>query len=188
MQSSPEGAELVVRTGGPGAPPPGELSRLLLSTLRSLNPAQPAYPLEPLQTMVDRSTSPRRFFLVLVATFAALGLTLAALGIYGVISYGVEQRTQEIGIRMALGASAAQVQRGILTHTALLIGIGVAAGTLTAYVFGHAIAAMLFGLAPTDPATFAAMILLLTAVGLLAGFLPARRASRIDPMTALRGN
>jgi predicted permease len=188
MQSSPEGANLVVRTGGPGAPPPAEFSRLLLATLRSLNPAQPAYPLEPLQTTVERSMSPQRFFLVLVASFAVLGLTLAALGIYGVISYGVEQRTQEIGIRMALGASAGQVQRGILGQTALLIGIGIAAGTVTAYVVGHAIAAMLFGLAPTDPVTYVAMILLLTSAGLLAGFLPARRASRIDPMTALRGN
>ena len=188
MQSTPEGSELVVRTGGPGAPPPAEFSRLLLATLRPLNPAQPAYPLEPLQTIVDRSTSPQRFFLVLVASFAVLGLSLAALGIYGVISYGVEQRTQEIGIRMALGASAGQVQRGILRQTALLIGIGIRCRDGDRLVAGHAIAAMLFGLAPTDPATYVAMILLLTSAGLLAGFLPARRASRIDPMTALRGN
>jgi len=113
---------------------------------------------------------------------------LAALGIYGVISYSVTQRTQEIGIRMALGATMANVQLGVLVKTLRLALIGVVTGTVASLIASKAISALLFDTAPTDPITFAAIILLLGAVALLAGYIPARRASRINPMVALRNN
>jgi ABC-type antimicrobial peptide transport system permease subunit len=119
-------------------------------------------------------------------SFAGLGLILASLGIYGVISYSVAQRTQEIGIRMALGASTGQVQRAVMGKTLRLAVVGIAAGTAASFLMARGIAAMLFGTAPTDGATYAGMIVLLGVVALLAGYIPARRASRINPAVALR--
>jgi ABC-type antimicrobial peptide transport system permease subunit len=113
---------------------------------------------------------------------------LAALGIYGVISYSVTQRTQEIGIRMALGATMGQTQFGVMGKTLRLTLIGIAAGSIASLVVARAIAALLFGTTPTDPVTFAAVIVTLGIVAILAGYLPARKASRIDPMVALRNN
>ena len=126
--------------------------------------------------------------MLLVAAFAGLGLLLAALGIYGVIPYSVTQRTQEIGIRMALGATSGRVQLGIMGKTMRLAVIGVAAGTVVSLLISKAIAGILFATSPNDPVTFVAMVLLLGFVALLAGFLPARKASRINPMIALRNN
>ncbi len=184
MQTSPNGAELVIRT----QLQPAALAGSVLRTLRDINPNQPAAEFRPIQMLVDHANSPRRFFMMLVAAFASLGLLLAALGIYGVISYSVTQRTQEIGIRMALGATMAQVQRSVLGKTLRLALIGVAAGTAASLVVARAIAALLFGTTPTDPLTYAGMILLLGTVALLAGYIPARRASHINPMVALRNN
>ena len=183
-QAGPVGAELVVRT----QLPPATLAASVMGVLRSLNPEQPATEFRTLQSLVDHSVSPRRFFVLLVGVFAALGLTLAALGIYGVIAYGVTQQTQEIGIRMALGASRARVQAGVLGRTLGLVGAGLVVGTLTSLGVGRLITSMLFGTQPTDAATYAAMALLLVAVALIAGYLPAWRASRINPMVALRNN
>jgi predicted permease len=181
-QSVPIGALLVVRSKlSPSVLEPG-----LTRTLRSINPTQPAYKLRTIQSSVDRAVSPRRFFMLLVTAFAALGLILAALGIYGVISYSVVQQTQEIGIRMALGATAGRVQAGILSETLRLTVIGVAIGIVASVAAAKLIASLLFGTAPTDPATFVGMVILLGAAALLAGFLPAQRASRVDPMIALR--
>ncbi len=183
-QADPEGAELVVRT----KLPPEALASSVMKTLRSLNPAQPAAEFRPLQQIVDHAVSPRRFFVMLVASFALLGLVLASLGIYGVISYSVTRQTQEIGIRMALGATAFQVQRGVIARALRLALAGVTLGTLGSFVTARWIASLLFGTRPTDPATFAGIVVLLCAVALFAGYLPARRASRIDPMIALRTN
>ena len=126
--------------------------------------------------------------MLLVASFATLGLLLAALGIYGVISYSVTQRTQEIGIRMALGASMAQVQRSVIAKTLRLAVTGIAAGATASLFVSRAIASLLFNTAPSDPVTFAAITLLLGTVALLAGYIPARKASRVNPMVALRNN
>jgi predicted permease len=183
-QADPEGAELVVRT----KLPPEALASSVMKTLRALNPAQPAAEFRPLQQIVDHAVSPRRFFVMLVASFALLGLVLASLGIYGVISYSVTRQTQEIGIRMALGATAFQVQRGVIARALRLALAGVTLGTLGSFVAAKWIASLLFGTRPTDPATFAGIVVLLCAVALFAGYLPARRAARIDPMIALRTN
>ena len=184
IQAGPNGAQLVVRT----ALPPASLASSVLAALRELNPKQPAAEFRPIQTLVDHANSPRQFFMMLVASFAGLGLLLASIGIYGVISYSVTQRTQEIGIRMALGATMAQVQRSVLFKTLRLAAIGIAAGAVASLFVSRAIAALLFNTAPSDPIAFAAMVLLIGAVALLAGYLPARRASRINPMVALRNN
>jgi predicted permease len=183
-QANPTGAELVIRT----TLPPATLAGNVLRTVRDLNPKQPAADFKPIQTLVNHANSSRQFFMLLVAAFATLGILLAALGIYGVISYSVTQRTQEIGIRMALGATMAQVQRSVLIKTLRLASIGIAAGAVASLLASRAIAALLFNTAPSDPATFAAMVLLIGTVALLAGYVPARRASRINPMVALRNN
>jgi ABC-type antimicrobial peptide transport system permease subunit len=126
--------------------------------------------------------------MLLVTAFGTLGLLLAALGIYGVISYSVTQRTQEIGVRMALGATLGQVQRIVIWKTLKLALMGIVLGTIASLLAGKAIAALLYGTAPTDPTAFAGMVVLLGAVALAAGWIPARRASRINPMVALRNN
>jgi len=183
-QAGPVGAELVVRS----KLPPPVLAASVMRALRELNPAQPATEFRPLRQIVDHAISPRRFFALLVSCFAALGLALASLGIYGVISYGVTQQTQEIGIRMALGATEGHVLLGVLRRTLRLVLIGTALGLAASLAAARMIASLLFGTAPTDPATFAGVVSMLGAVALLAGFIPAHRASRIDPMVALRNN
>ena len=183
-QQGPEGANLVIRS----KLPPETLAPAVMATLRSINPAQPATEFKPIQGLVDHAVSPRRFFVLLVGVFAGLGLLLASLGIYGVISYSVTQRTQEIGIRMALGATRGRVQLGVIAKTIGMAAIGIAVGTLASVGVASLIASLLFGTTPTDPPTFAAIVLLLIAVALLAGYIPARRASRINPMVALRNN
>jgi predicted permease len=184
QNSDAEGATLVVRT----KLKPDALSSSVLATLRSLNPSQPATEFRSLQFLVDHSISPRRFFVQLVAAFAALGVLLAALGIYGVISYSVTQKTQEIGVRMALGASASRVQREILTSTLRLALAGILLGTAASFAAAKLIATLLFATSPRDPLTFVWMVTVLLAVALISGYVPARRASRIDPMVALRSN
>ena len=183
-QQGPNGEQLVVRT----SLPPAALAGSVLRALRELNPKQPAAEFRPIQAVVDRAVSPRRFFILLVAAFASLGLLLAALGIYGVISYSVTQRTQEIGIRMALGATTSNVQLGVIGRTLRLTLIGIATGAIASLFVARAISALLFGTKPTDPMTFAAVMFALAIVALFAGYLPARKASRIDPMVALRNN
>jgi predicted permease len=183
-QNFPNSAQLVVRT----TLPPATLATSVLTALRELNPKQPAAEFRPIQSLVDHANSPRRFFMLLVTAFGTLGLLLAALGIYGVISYSVTQRTQEIGVRMALGATLGQVQRIVIWKTLKLALMGIVLGTIASLLAGKAIAALLYGTAPTDPTAFAGMVVLLGAVALAAGWIPARRASRINPMVALRNN
>lgn len=184
MQSYPEGAELVIRT----KLPPDALASSVMGTLRSIDPGQPETEFRPIQGIVDRAVSPRRFLVMLVMAFAALGLLLASLGIYGVISYSVTRQTQEIGIRMALGASRARVQFNVIKKTLRLVFIGIAIGIAASLAVAILIASLLFATAPTDPITFAGVIVLLAIVALVAGYIPAWRASRIDPMIALRSN
>jgi ABC-type antimicrobial peptide transport system permease subunit len=123
---------------------------------------------------------------LLVAAFASLGLILAALGIYGVISYSVSRQTQEIGVRMALGALPSQVQFAVLARTMRLGLMGVAIGAFASFAASGLIASLLFKTEPNDPFTFIGVLLLLLVVAFLAGYLPSLRATRVDPMVALR--
>jgi len=183
-QFGPEGANLVVRT----KLPPAALASGVTRVLREINPGQPANEFRPIQTLVNRASSPRRFFMLLVGAFAGLGLLLAALGIYGVISYSVTQRTQEIGIRMALGSSTGRVQRDVIAKTLRLALAGIVVGTVASLAVARLIATLLFATSPWDAGAFAGMAVALLAVALVSGYIPARRASRISPMVALRDN
>jgi ABC-type antimicrobial peptide transport system permease subunit len=137
-------------------------------------------------SIIRSMTSQERMMAVLSATFGVLAVLLAAVGLYGVMAYGVSQRTGELGIRMALGARPADVRRLVLKETLQLILAGAAIGTAAALGLTRLVSAMLFGVKATDFTVFGASILLLGAIAFLAGYLPARRASRIDPMVALR--
>jgi predicted permease len=174
--------DLVVRTSLPTA----QLASALREALRPIEPDLPTANIRTLQTMVDHAVSPRRFVVWLLGGFAGFALVLASLGIYAVISYSVSQRTQEIGIRMALGASAETLQRSILLQTLGLAGIGMIVGVVASWILARSLSGLLFGVTSSDPVTFAGMLVILTCVAALAGYLPARRASRIDPMAALR--
>ena len=183
-QQGPSWARLVVRS----TLPPSTLGPSVLRALRELNPTQSAAEFRPIRRIVDRAVSPRRFFMLLVATFAGLGLVLATLGIYGVISYSVTRQTSEIGVRMALGATAGRVQRQVLGNTLRLTLVGIGIGSLIAIIVARAIASLLFATSPWDLPSYFGMILALLLVALLSGYIPARRASLINPMRALRNN
>ena len=175
-------ADLVVRS----SLPPAAVAAALRSALRPVAPNLAGNDLRTLQGLVDRSVSPRRFVVLLLGGFAVFALVLASLGIYGLISYSVGQRTQEIGIRMALGASTRAVQGMVITQTLWLAAIGMVIGTTASWALAGMASGLLFDVTATDPATFAAMLVVLTLVAGVAGYVPARRASRIDPMVALR--
>jgi predicted permease len=181
-QFGPDGANLVLRSKLSSS----ALLLPVMAILRQINPDQPATEIKRIQTLVDHTTSPRRFFVLLVGTFAGLGILLASVGIYGVISYSVTRQTQEIGIRMALGATEGRVQLDVMWKTLRLALIGIAAGILASVMAARLIASMLFQTEPNDPFAFAGMVILLITVALLAGYLPARRASKIHPLAALR--
>ena len=135
---------------------------------------------------VSESVAAPRFNTILLGGFAVLALVLAAVGIFGVISYSVAQRTREIGVRRALGADTWGVMRLVLGQGMGLTAIGVAIGVVGAFGVTRLLQTLLFGVTPTDPATFAGVAAVLSAVAFLASYLPARRASKVDPMAALR--
>jgi predicted permease len=176
------GSHLVVRSTLPG----GQVAATLRAALIPIAPNLAGNDFRTLQQIVDRSVSPRRFTVLLLGGFAVFALILASLGIYALISYSVNQRTQEIGIRMALGASARDVQAGILGQTLRLAVIGLVIGAGASWLLARGASGLLFGVTAGDPQTFVGMIGVLAIVALVAGYLPARRASRIDPMVALR--
>ncbi len=155
-------------------------------TLRPIAPNLPGTGVRAIQELVDKSVSPRRLIVFMLGGFAVFALVLASLGIYALISYSVSQRTQEIGIRMALGASAGDVQSRIVMQTLRLSIIGIVLGVVGSAVLARSASGLLFGVTAGDPVTFAVMLAVLLSVALLAGYVPARRASRIDPLVALR--
>ena len=178
------GLNLVVRT----ARPPAELAGALRAALRPIAPELAGNDFRLIQQLVDKAVSPRRFVVLLLGGFALFALVLASLGIYAVISYSVSQRTQELGIRMALGASALDLESRILGRTLALAAAGMLCGMVASWMLSRAFSGLLFGVTATDPTTFLGMLAVLTAVSAAAGYLPARRAAHIDPMLALRSN
>jgi putative ABC transport system permease protein len=146
-------------------------------------------PVSNIRTMADilsESVARQRFSMLLLGTFAAVALILAAVGIYGVMSYSVAQRTREIGLRMALGAQRSDVLKLVVGQGLKLVLIGVACGLVAAFILTRVMSSLLFGVSATDPATFITISLLLVSVAVLASYIPARRATKVDPMVALR--
>ena len=176
--------QLVVRT----ALPPHSLAAGIRTSLRPLDPNLPVRAFVTFQDLVDRAVSPQRFLVLLLAGFAAFALILASLGIYAVISYSVSQRMQEIGIRMALGASATDLRSRIVLRTLGLAALGLALGMAASRALASALGSLLFGITTGDPLTFIEVGTLLIVVAAIAGYIPAWKASRIDPMVALRSN
>ena len=173
---------MVVRSRVPSA----ALAPRVQAALRAADPLLPVADYQTLESVVERSVSPRRFILIVLGAFAGTALLLAALGIYAVLSYSVSQRIREIGIRMALGESAGSVRRRVVARTVLLAGAGVGIGAIVSLGAARLIRSLLYGVGPADVLSFTATALILFAVSALAGFLPALRASRTDPMAALR--
>jgi putative ABC transport system permease protein len=154
--------------------------------VREIDPNQPMAEIATLEALLSERLAQRRFNAVLLGVFSALALLLAIVGVYGVIAYMVNQSTREIGIRMALGARSVDVLRLVLRQVSTLVLLGIGIGVATALVLSRTLSGMLFGTSPTDPATYVGIALLLTVTALIASYLPARRATRVDPMIALR--
>jgi putative ABC transport system permease protein len=165
---------------------PLTLAAALREQVHALDKEQPVANIQTLTQVVDESLAQPRLNTLLLGAFAALALLLAAMGIYGVLSYSVTQRTHEIGIRMALGADGRDVLWLMLGHGLFLTMMGVTAGLAASFGLTRLMAALLFGVRATDPATFVVVSVVLTGVALLASYLPARRAVKVDPIVALR--
>jgi ABC-type antimicrobial peptide transport system permease subunit len=158
------------------------------SIVDRLDPAIPIADVRTLQQMLDRATAPTAFALTLVALAAAIALLLGAVGVYAVVAYTVSRRTAEIGVRMALGARAADVRMMVLRQSGSVILTGITVGLVAAFALTRLMEGMLHGVSPTDPASYAAVTLLLAVIAGLALWLPAHRASRVDPLEALRSD
>jgi predicted permease len=183
-QNTNGSVELVVRTRlAPAAIAPG-----VRAAMRAVEPELPTAEYQELGELIDRAVSPRRFMVWLLGAFAAAALLLASIGIYGVISYAVSQRIPEIGIRMALGASAGTVRRAVMNQTIALVSIGVAVGLCGGLIVARLMASLLYRLEPLDSITFAVSVGVMFTVALVAGYVPALRASRVDPASALRSS
>jgi len=172
----------VLRAGGD----PLALASTARRAVQAADPDLPVFDVATMDQVVYRSASAPRVNTVLLGIFAALAMLLAAVGIYGVMSYTVAQRTHEIGVRVALGAEPSDILRQMVKQGMAPALIGIAAGTAGAWGVTRFLSSLLFGVRPTDPATFALVPLLLAAVGVMACLLPARRATKVDPVVALR--
>jgi predicted permease len=173
---------LVVRT----AVDPLSAVKSIRRTIQEVDREQPIAEVETMEEWISGSLNRRRFSTFLLSFFAALGLTLALVGIYGVLSYSVSQRRQEMGIRMALGADGANLRRLVLRHSLVLTLIGLGLGTAVALLLTRLISGLLYGVEATDPGTFLGIAVGLLLVAALASYLPARRASRVDPIVSLK--
>jgi predicted permease len=181
-QDGDRGLGVVLRTSLPAS----RLDPQIRREIQSVDPGLPVYDVSSMNDVLDRSLASRRFFADLVGGFAGVALLLASIGIYGVLAYMVGQRSREIGLRMALGAGVADILKMILGKGVVLAAIGIVAGVLFSAGAASLMASLLYGVRPHDPVVFLAVPLLLFAVAVLASYLPARRATKVDPMFALR--
>jgi putative ABC transport system permease protein len=165
---------------------PMRLAPLLRKAVASVDKAQAVHRVSTMEAIMADRLSMRRLSTVVLALFAGLALLLASVGIYGVLAYAVEQRAHEIGVRMAMGAEARDVVRILVRQAMILALAGIAVGVAGALAANRLFASLLHGVTATDPRTFAAAALLLLTVAAMAGYLPARRATRVDPLEALR--
>jgi ABC-type antimicrobial peptide transport system permease subunit len=152
----------------------------------ALDPALPIFDVETLTDHLGLALFPARLAAAILGSFGLLALVLAGIGVYGVISYGVSQRTREIGIRMALGADKSDILRSVVGQGLLLAGIGLGLGLAISVMLTRFLGRLLYGVSPTDSATFAGVFLLLALIAAIASYIPGRRATGIDPMSALR--
>ena len=173
---------LIARTNGD----PSSLGATIRAAVQAVDPGQPISDLKTMDQRVTLSLGPRRSAVALLTVFAAMALTLAAVGLFGLIRYNVAQRTQEIGVRMALGASQRDVLKMVVGEGLRLALLGVGGGLVIAFALTRVMRGLLYGVSATDPVTFTLMAVLLTLVALFASWLPARRATRVDPLVALR--
>ena len=163
-----------------------DVAAAIRAETHNIDPGLPVTEVETLPQAMNASLAEPRFRTLLLAVFGAIALVLASVGIYGVISYSVSRRTREIGVRMALGASPASLRRLVLGESAKLALFGLAAGIPAAFASTRLLSRMLFAVTPADPLTFIGVAFLLTIMAMAAAYFPARRAMRVDPMTALR--
>src|SRR5262245_19264026 len=182
LQNAQSDMTLIVRT----ATDPQSFVGAVREEIRALDRSLPLYDIKTMRAAIYESVARERFITLLLIVFAALALTLASVGTYGVMSYSVTQRTHEIGVRMALGARSRDVLKLVVAQGGKLASSGVAIGLISAFALTRLMKGLLFGVGATDPATFFAVALLLTVVALLACYVPARRAAKVDPMVALR--
>jgi putative ABC transport system permease protein len=176
------GATAVIRSTLPNA----TVAAMARSAVHDIDPRLPVFDVKPMSERVSASLTPRRLAMYVLLGFAALSLALAVLGIYGIIGYSTAQRTQEIGIRVALGANPGDVTRLVLGGAMTLAAIGVATGALLFLGIGQVLGSVLYGIGPRDPLTIVGGVLLLSVVAFVASYIPARRASRVDPLIAMR--
>jgi putative ABC transport system permease protein len=182
-QEMPYAGGLVIRTAGNPTSLVGQATRLV----RGVVPQEPIENVKTVSEIRDESVAPRRLNAMLVSSFGLLAVVIAAVGIAGVLAFSVSARTKEIGIRMSIGADASRVQRMILSEGGVLLLAGLVLGIAGSLLATRMIQGLLFGVAPHDPATLAAVALAMVAIGVAACWLPARRASKIDPAVTIRG-
>jgi putative ABC transport system permease protein len=174
----------IVARAAPGASAIGETIR---RDIQAADPELPAFELRTLEDLIGDSLASRRYSLRLIGVFSIAALLLAAFGVYALLAFDVAQRTYEIGVRLALGAERRAIARLVLRRAAALVGTGVVLGLLAALLATRLIGGLLYGVGATDPLTYGAVVVLIACAGLMAAVAPARRAMRIDPVLAIRG-
>jgi putative ABC transport system permease protein len=178
----------IVRQDCPAGAPcrPTELTAAARAVVNQVEPRSPVANVRPMQDLVDRAMTPTRFALVLIGVFAVIGTLLACIGVYGVLATAVRQRTAEIGVRVAFGASTSSILRQVIADGMKLCAVGLGAGLIAAFWLTRGMQTMLVGVGPTDPPTYLAITLVFVVITVAACWIPARRAAALDPIAALR--